>query len=193
MTDVRTFIKNLGSDAPAFFDTTDKTIQRWIKTGNVPIKQAQKIFMAMQAMQGVAPEQLSPEVRAQVVAEAQQPAVDPMTHLPTNMQKVTPSVQGKPPDVIEIDPREQSFGMNMTRPSRPPAQYAPMKLKDEGGQKVAYVEGTPALADMKNPDGTPKAPALPPSIGGAGWADQGKPLPEPIKKPNPNDPRPAQR
>ncbi len=187
MTDVRQFIKNLGPNAPTFFDTTEKTIQRWVKTGNVPIKQAQKIFMAMQAMQ--APPQTNPEPPV-VVADP----IDPMTHLPTNLEKIQPNSQGRPPEWIDLDPREQSFGNNFTRPSRPPTRsLQPMKLRDEGGSKVAYVENTPALADMKNPDGTPKAPALPPSIGGTDWAAQGAPLPAPLQKPNPNDPRPAQR
>jgi hypothetical protein len=181
MIDIRQFIRDLGKDAPAYFDTTDKTVQRWIKTGNVPIKIAQKIYAADEAIKKQAPPQTSQE-QPQVVDDG----LDPLTHLPRNIDRTyqgQPPMGGKLPETIEISPTEQSFGNNMTRPGRISAQpMPPMKLREEGGQKIAYV------------DNTPKTPTvLPPTMANAGWADQGAPLPAPKKALNPNESRTAQR
>lgn len=183
MIDVRAFIRNLGKDAPAFFDTSDQTIRRWLKTGNVPIKAAQKVFAAAQAVgQSVQPEQ--PMQRVPEVS-----GTDPYTHLPVNIDRRLPEIQvqagGKLPDVIEINPTEQSFGANFTRPGRVTiTPLPPMKLRDEGGQKIAYV------------DNEPKAPTvLPPSIPReGGWIGPSEPLPQPKKENKPyNEPLPAPR
>lgn len=183
MIDIRQFIRNLGDDAPAYFDVKPETIKRWIKTGNVPIKVAQKIYAGAQAMEK---QQAPPQTMQEQPQVAQDPAVDPLTHLPVNIDRSytgMPPMGGKLPDTIEISPTEQSFGNNMTRPGRiSSAPMPPMKLRDEGGQKVAYV------------DNVPKAPiVLPPTIANAGWADQGNPLPAPKKALNPNESRSAQR
>lgn len=190
MIDVRVFIKNLGKEAPAYFGVTEKTIQRWTKTGNIPIKVAQKIFAAHEAIK--LSETPTPPVAAYVAPVApqpQEPLLDPVTHLPVNLQKHAPliaggravSAGGNAPDWIETDPTEQNFGINMTRPGRVSNQpMRPMKLREENGQKVAYVENTPALADQKNPDGTPKV-VLPPSIAaGTGW-NEPQPETQPTK------------
>ena len=179
MIDIRQFIHNLGDDAPAYFDVKKETVTRWIKTGNVPIKVAQKIYAAATALSVPVTMEAAP-------AQPEQPAEDPITHLPTNIDRRytgQPPVSGKLPDTIEISPTEQSFGNNMTRPGRISAKpMPPMKLRDEGGQKVAYV------------DNNPKTPTvLPPTMPNEGWADQGAPLPAPKKALNPNDPRSTQR
>jgi hypothetical protein len=153
MIDVREFIRNLGDQAPDFFDTTDKTIQRWVKTGNIPIKAAQKVYAAYEASKAVAR-----AVRAEAVRNTPPPAdlapIDPVTHLPMNIDRRLPSVQfqGRPPDVIEMNPLEQSFGVNMTRPGRVDVRpLPPMKLKDVGGQKVAYVDEPPKAPTVMPP------------------------------------------
>lgn len=171
MIDPRSFIRNLGKDAPAFFDTSDQTIRRWLKTGSIPIKAATKIFSAIQAAgQSVQPEPAQPQPTVQL-----SPGEDPYTHLPQNIDRRLPEIQvtagGKLPDTIEINPTEQSFGNNFTRPGRVTiTPLPPMKLRDEGGQKIAYV------------DNEPKAPTvLPPSIPREGWIGPSEPLPAPRK------------
>lgn len=193
MIDIREFIKSLGKEAPAYFDVSEKTISRWVKTGNIPIKVAQKVYIAHEAMQKS--QTPTPPVAANVAPPQpvpNEPQIDPVTKLPVNLQKHQPqmtggraiSAGGNNPDWIEADPTEQNFGINMTRPGRVSSQpMRPMKLREENGQKVAYVENTPALADQKNPDGSPKI-ALPPSIsGGAGeWS---APAPQQPHEPQP--------
>ena len=70
-----------------------------------------------------------------------------------------------------MNPTEQCFGNNFTRPGRVSvAPSPPMKLRDEGGVKVAYV------------DNEPKAPTvLPPSIPNEKWIGKSEPLPAPRK------------
>jgi hypothetical protein len=174
MVDVRQFIRSLGKNAPEFFGASDQTIRRWLKTGSVPIKAAQKVFTAVQAGQAAqGPTQQAPEPQAQ-------PQIDPLTHMPSGLVNRTPqypsggraqAAGGTSPDWIEMNPVEQNFGNNFTRPGRMSvAPMRPMKLRDEGGQKVAYV------------DTEPKAPTvLPPSIPKGEWVGKGEPLPAPRK------------
>jgi hypothetical protein len=165
--DVREFIKALGDNAPTFFDTKPETIKRWIRTGNVPIKAAQKIFAALLASKEMAqqPPQRAP---ATTVTE---PGIDPMTHLPINMDRRLPEIpvmagQSLPP-VIEISPTEQSFGNNFTRPSRLPVAQPPMVIRDDGsGNKIPVPSGAKPLSEQKNI-------SLPPSIPqSAGWTEK---------------------
>lgn len=201
MIDVRTFIKNLGKEAPAYFGVTEKTIQRWTKTGNIPIKVAQKIFAAHEAIR--ISQTPTPPVAAYTDPVTHLPAnppaqpepqIDPVTHLPMNLQKHAPqivggravSAGGNAPDWIETDPTEQNFGINMTRPGRVSNQpMRPMKLREENGQKIAYVENTPPLAEQKNPDGSPKVtlpPSIPTSVGWAGpQTNESQPETQPTK------------
>jgi hypothetical protein len=172
MKPIREFIKNLGKDAPDFFGTSDQTIRRWIRTGNVPMKQAERILAAMEAVKAITPD---PAPQAQRVPEVS--GTDPYPHLPINIDRRLPELQvqagGTLPDVIEINPTEQSFGANFTRPGRVTiTPLPPMKLRDEGGQKIAYV------------DNEPKAPTvLPPSIPReGGWIGPSEPLPHPKKE-----------
>ncbi len=163
MIDIREFIKNLGDSAPAYFDTKPETIKRWVKTGNVPIKVAQKIYAAAEAVgKSAAP---APAPAVPVIAPTPEDNIDPFTHLPRNIDKRLPEIQvmagGRLPDTIEMNPNEQSFGNNLTRPGRVNIKpLPPMKIREEGGQKIAYV------------DTSPKTPtAIPPSIGGGtDWA-----------------------
>src|SRR5256885_12462004 len=120
MIDIREFIKNLGDSAPAYFDTKPETIKRWVKTGNVPIKVAQKIYAAAEAVGKSAPVTATPTPAA--FAPTPEDNLDPFTHLPRNMDKRLPEIQvmagGRLPDTMEMSPTEQSFGNNLTRPGR---------------------------------------------------------------------------
>jgi hypothetical protein len=171
MTDIRNFIRNLGDNAATFFDVSPDTIRRWIKTGNVPIKKAEKIYAAMEALEKSRVEPVAPQKPTIQLS----PGEDPYTHLPQDIDRRLPEIQvaagGKLPDTIEINPIEQSFGNNFTRPGRVHiTPLPPMKLRDEGGQKVAYV------------DNAPKEPTvLPPSIPKGGWIGPSEPLPAPRK------------
>lgn len=163
----REFLKNLGDDkGPDFFGVSQATFKRWVKSGNVPLKAADKVLAAMQAMS-------QSEPAPATTPQPEQPAIDPYTKLPIQMDRRLPDIQvqagGHLPDVIEISPTEQSFGMNLTRPGRlASARPAPpMKIKEEGGQKIAYVDNAPR---------TPTT--LPPSIPtGTGWADKNESAP----------------
>ncbi len=157
----REFIKSLGDNAATFFDVKPETIARWLKTGNVPVRAADKIFMAMNAakLASVDPRE---ENRSELVELSKAVTdIDPITHLPRNLNKRLPELQGKPPAVIEINPTEQSFGNNFTRPGRINTQpLPPMKLRrTEDGQVEAYI------------DNHPKSPTvIPPTIdSGVGW------------------------
>jgi hypothetical protein len=149
MTDIRQFIRNLGDDAPTFFGTKPDTIKKWLRTGSVPIKAAQKIFAAESATIKTLKQQEPPKPEQET---------DPYSGLPLNIDRRLPNVQsttGGMPSVIEMNPAEQSFGVNMTRPGRIQRSRTlpPMKIKEVNGQKVAYI------------DDSPKAPTvLPPSI-----------------------------
>src|SRR5256885_13002175 len=119
MIDIRAFIRNLGDAAPAYFDVKPETIARWTKTGNVPIRVAQKIFAAAEA---ITKSQPAAPISVPQVNIPMELGVDPMTHLPTNIDKTLPNIapmggQGLPA-VIETNPVEQSFGNNFTRPGR---------------------------------------------------------------------------
>lgn len=180
--DVRTFIKNLGDDAPAFFDVKPETVRRWIKTGNVPIKAANKIFVAMNAATRQSSQQFVTTEQPEAISTTTE--MDPMTNLPRNIDRRLPAVQfqGALPSEIEINPAEQSFGNNLTRPGRVPTAkpLPPMKLRDDGGQRVAYVENTPALAERRDKDGNLIKPVLPPTIAqDDSWAAKGNPIPAP--------------
>lgn len=169
----REFIKSLGENAAEFFDVKPETIARWLKTGNVPVKAADKIFMAMNASKLAVVESSQPITvnspginppSPQVVVETK---VDPVTHLPTGMSAKLPDIQvaGQKPAIIETDPREQSWGNNLTRPGRRDAQpLPPMKLRRrEDGQVEAYVDTQPAPPVV-----------IPPTINAnAGW---GRPM-----------------
>jgi hypothetical protein len=169
MTDLRTFIRNMGKDAPAFFDVSPDTINRWLKTGSVPIKKAEKILAAINALEKS--QKPEPVPATQQPGPQLSPGEDPYTHLPKDINRRLPEIQvtaaGRLPETIEINPTEQSFGNNFTRPGRVTyAPMPPMKLRDEGGQKVAYV------------DTTPKTPTvLPPSIANDNWTAKSEPLP----------------
>jgi hypothetical protein len=171
MIDIRDFIRNLGDEAPNFFGCSKDTVRRWIKTGNVPIKVAQKIYAANAAVdKAQRPEPVPEKPTVQL-----SPGEDPYTHLPKDIDRRLPEIQvtagGRLPDTIEINPAEQSFGNNFTRPGRvTTTPLPPMKLRDEGGQKIAYV------------DNEPKAPTvLPPSIPKEKWIGPSEPLPAPRK------------
>lgn len=173
MTDVRKFIRNLGENAPAFFDVKQATVDRWLKTGSVPIKAVQKILAAVEAakmaVESVEPQEPLPQPEAL-------PSVDPLTNLPKDIGRRLPDVQvqGPPPSEIEINPYEQSHGNNFTRPGRMPLTarpLPPMKIKKVDGQDVAYV------------DTEPKTPlVMPPEIAGnAGWSQPYEPKPTETK------------
>jgi hypothetical protein len=188
MIDIRKFIQNLGDGAATYFDVKEPTIKRWIKTGNVPIKIAQKIFAAHEAMEKsvATPPPLPPPAMAQTPLDN----LDPITHLPKNIDRrlpeIVPMAGQKLPDTIEMSPTEQSFGNNFTRPGRVSSRpMPPMKIREEGGQKVVYQENTPALADRVDAEGKPIAPTLPPSIANQGWNEPKPetPAPESVSKP----------
>jgi hypothetical protein len=179
MVDPRQFIRNLGDQAPNYFGTTEKTIKRWLKTGQLPIKAFQKIELAVQATRPADPALAQPQDPA--TTQPADPPLDPYTKLPLNIDRRLPEIQveggGKLPPVIEMSPTEQSFGVNLTRPGRlSNTVMPPMKIKEEGGQKIAYVDTEP-----------PKPIVLPPTMQtDAGWASKGPPMPEPKK---PDEPR----
>lgn len=167
MVDVRDFIRKLGKDAPEFFGTTEKTVKRWVKTGQLPIKAYSKIDMAVRATENQAMPAPTPAPEPPAPTQPSEPQLDPYSKLPINIDRRLPEIQvqagGHLPDVIEMSPTEQSFGVNMTRPGRltTAAPRPPMKIKEEGGQKVAYVDNSPRTPTV-----------LPPSIAsGTGWAD----------------------
>lgn len=140
----REFIKNLGDDAAEFFGSSPQTIARWLRTGSVPLKAVDKIHLAMRAAQAASQE---------VIEVSIEDAIDPVTKLPVNIRRGLPALQGQPPAFIEEDPREQSFGINLTRPGRLPQPKPPMKIKIVDGVKIPYV------------DNNPKTPhAMPPTI-----------------------------
>lgn len=173
MTDLRQFIKNLGDNAPKFFDTKETTVKRWLKTGSLPFKATQKILMAIEATQGSqAPVTLEngTVVPAPNTDLPQEPAIDPVTKLPVDMRRGNFQIQGTPPNFIEEDPREQSFGLNTTRPGRMPQPLPPMKIKKVDGQDVAYV------------DNHPRTPIVMPPTMPTG-ADWNKPLERPEPQP----------
>jgi hypothetical protein len=169
MTDLREFIKKLGDNAPAFFGTSEATVKRWLKTGSLPFKATQKILLMLEAS-GVIGNKITdvtvkPSVGLTEISyekiEPGVPEVDPVTKLPTDLRRGNFVMQGRPPDFIEEDPREQNFGANLTRPGRAPQPLPPMKIKKVNGQDVAYV------------DNHPKTPtAMPPTMPqGAGWSN----------------------
>lgn len=176
MTNIREFIKNLGDKAPLFFDTKDTTVARWLKTGSIPMKAVEKVLMASEAMRltgttefttATPPTAGTPEPLHEVVRE---PDVDPVTHLPTNIDRKLPQIQALPghaPQTIEMSPTEQSWGINLTRPGRIQT-LPPMKIRKVDGQSIPFVEQPKPIT------------VLPPSIGSdPGW---GKPNEPTVKK-----------
>lgn len=173
MTNIREFIKNLGDKAPAFFDTKDTTVARWLKTGNIPFKAVEKVMMASDALRStnaVTSTETVTESLKPIEGQPEQPVedqIDPLTHLPVNMDKRLPTLNpGHSPQVIEMSPTEQSWGLNLTRPGRLPQRGAlpPMKIRKENGQDVPYTEQPKPIT------------VLPPDIGNEpGWGKPNEP------------------
>lgn len=172
MTNIREFIKKLGDKAPAFFDTKASTVERWLKTGSIPMKAVEKVLISIETIDAIrAPQasveqpQVDPVTHLPAQAEPTEPQVDPITHLPIGIDTRRPQLQGTPPSVIEMSPTEQSWGINLTRPGRiNRAPLPPMKIRKVDGMDVPYVEQPKPVT------------TLPPEIGGgeAGWSN---PLP----------------
>lgn len=146
--EIREFIRNLGDKAPEIFDTSDKTIARWLKTGSIPMKAAQKAFTIMQAMDGARSfQEAKPDVAPNFVAN-----IDPLTNLPRDLDRRLPTIQGQPPSEIEINPAEQSFGNNLTRPGRMSSTpMKPMLIKKVDGVDVAYTPEQPKPPSIISP------------------------------------------
>ena len=177
MVNIREFIRNLGDKAPAFFDTKEQTVTRWLKTGSIPMKAVEKVLMAAEAMRvtGTAEFQTNtpppPNTPEPIRVIEKEPEIDPMTNMPVGAKSRMPEFQGGMPAEIEIDPSEQNWGNNLTRPGRLPQSrpLPPMKIRKVNGQDIPFVDTQPAPPTV-----------IPPEIGGG--ADWSKPREQSVEK-----------
>lgn len=183
MTNIREFIKKLGDKAPAFFDTKETTVARWLKTGSIPMKAVEKVMIAEEALRAVGTIEVTQDAPTQVpqpepIRVVTEEAIDPLTKLPIGLDTRRPQIQPAPgfqPSVIEMNPAEQNWGVNLTRPGRiNQGPLPPMKIKKVNGQDVPFVEQPKPVT------------VLPPELGNAeaGWSNAYE---QPVKKESPKD------